>query len=47
MLSMLRTTHMLVAGWRRCVDGVEIVWRCTCVHPLDTYYPASPQLRTR
>ena len=27
---------MSAAGWRPCVDGVEIAWRCTCAHPLDT-----------
>jgi hypothetical protein len=36
MLFTLRTTHMPAAGWRLCVDGVEIVWRCTCAHPQDT-----------
>jgi hypothetical protein len=36
MLFTLRTTHMPAAGWRQCVDGVEIVWRCTCAHPQDT-----------
>jgi hypothetical protein len=32
----LRTIHMPAAGWRLCVDGVEIVWRCACGHPQDT-----------
>lgn len=36
MLFTLRTTHMLAAGWRLCVDGVGIVWRCTCAHAQDT-----------
>ncbi len=36
MLFTLRTTHMPAAGWRLRVDGVEIVWRCTCAHPQDT-----------
>ena len=30
MLFTLTTTHMPAIGWRLCVDGVEIVWRCTC-----------------